>query len=291
MANNLILFYVFAAIAVVATLLVIAQSNPIYSVLLLIASFMALAGLYVLLDAPFVAVTQIIVYAGAIMVLFLFVVMLLNVPREDALDASGGIEESTGARALGHRAGGGHGRRAGLGAEPDADPGRRFRSGRREAVVVRRGDRPDSVPQLRVRLRGDVDPDSDRDGRRHRAGRPSPQREETDPESRTPNPDEIMAELNHYLVLSGVLFAIGMMGVFLRRNVITMLLSIEVMLNAVNLTFIAFGHFLGSPDGQIIVFFVITVAAAEAAVGLAIVIALFRHTESLNPDAFRELKG
>jgi NADH-quinone oxidoreductase subunit K len=59
----------------------------------------------------------------------------------------------------------------------------------------------------------------------------------------------------------------------------------------VNLTFIAFGHFLGSPDGQIIVFFVITVAAAEAAVGLAIVIALFRHTESLNPDAFRELKG
>jgi len=100
-----------------------------------------------------------------------------------------------------------------------------------------------------------------------------------------------VAGLIHYLVLSGVLFAIGMMGVFLRRNVITMLLSIEVMLNAVNLTFIAFGRFLGSPDGQIIVFFVITVAAAEAAVGLAIVIALFRHTESLNPDAFRELKG
>jgi NADH-quinone oxidoreductase subunit K len=100
-----------------------------------------------------------------------------------------------------------------------------------------------------------------------------------------------MAQLSHYLVLSGVLFSIGMMGVFLRRNVITMLLSIEVMLNAVNLSFIAFGHFLGSADGQIIVFFVITVAAAEAAVGLAIVIALFRHTESLNPDAFRELRG
>jgi NADH-quinone oxidoreductase subunit K len=100
-----------------------------------------------------------------------------------------------------------------------------------------------------------------------------------------------MAELSHYLVLSGVLFSIGTMGVFLRRNVITILLSIEVMLNAVNLSFIAFGHFLGSINGQIIVFFVITVAAAEAAVGLAIVIALFRHTESLNPDAFRELKG
>jgi NADH-quinone oxidoreductase subunit J len=101
LASDLILFYAFGAIAVVATLLVIAQSNPIYSVLLLIASFMALAGLYVLLDAPFVAVTQIIVYAGAIMVLFLFVVMLLNAPREDALEASGSTEESTGARALG----------------------------------------------------------------------------------------------------------------------------------------------------------------------------------------------
>ncbi len=100
-----------------------------------------------------------------------------------------------------------------------------------------------------------------------------------------------MAELTRYLILSGVIFTIGMAGVFLRRNVITMLLSIEIMLNAVNLSFIAFGHFLGLVDGQIIVFFVITVAAAEAAVGLAIVIALFRHTESLNPDAFRELKG
>ena len=76
-------FYVFGAVAVVASLLVIAQRNPIYSVLLLIASFGALSGLYVLLDAPFVAVVQIIVYAGAIMVLFLFVVMLLNAAHED----------------------------------------------------------------------------------------------------------------------------------------------------------------------------------------------------------------
>jgi NADH-quinone oxidoreductase subunit K len=100
-----------------------------------------------------------------------------------------------------------------------------------------------------------------------------------------------MAELNHYLVLSGVLFAIGTAGVLLRRNLITVLLSIEVMLNAVNLTFIAFGYFLGSADGQIIAFFVIAVAAAEAAVGLAIVIALFRHVETLNPNAFRQLRG
>jgi NADH-quinone oxidoreductase subunit J len=76
------LFYVFAAVTVVASMLVIGQRSPVYSVMLLIASFAALAGLYVLLDAPFVAVIQIIIYAGAILVLFLFVVMLLNAPKE-----------------------------------------------------------------------------------------------------------------------------------------------------------------------------------------------------------------
>jgi NADH-quinone oxidoreductase subunit K len=100
-----------------------------------------------------------------------------------------------------------------------------------------------------------------------------------------------MVPLGHYLILSGILFTIGTAGVLLRRNLITVLLSLEVMLNAVNLTFIAFGRYLGSADGQIIVFFVITVAAAEAAVGLALVISLFRHVETLNPDAFRQLRG
>ena len=99
-----------------------------------------------------------------------------------------------------------------------------------------------------------------------------------------------MIPLNHYLIVSAMLFAIGTTGVLLRRNLITILLSIEIMLNAVNLSFVAFGRQLGSVDGQIIVFFVMTVAAAEAAVGLAIVISLFRHRESLNPDAFASLK-
>jgi NADH-quinone oxidoreductase subunit J len=96
---NLILFYVFAAVAVGATLLVVVQANAVYSVLLLIASFIGLAGLYVLLDAPFVAVIQIIVYAGAIMVLFLFVVMLLNVPREAIVRTR--LFESAGTRVIG----------------------------------------------------------------------------------------------------------------------------------------------------------------------------------------------
>jgi NADH-quinone oxidoreductase subunit J len=83
MTPEMLLFYAFGAVAVIASMLVIAQRNPIYSVLLLIASFGALSGLYVLLEAPFAAVIQIIVYAGAIMVLFLFVVMLLNAPHEE----------------------------------------------------------------------------------------------------------------------------------------------------------------------------------------------------------------
>jgi NADH-quinone oxidoreductase subunit K len=99
-----------------------------------------------------------------------------------------------------------------------------------------------------------------------------------------------MPSLNHFLILSAILFTIGTIGVFLRRNLITILLSVEIMLNAVNLTFVAVGRYLGTVDGQIIVFFVITVAAAEAAVGLAIVIALFRHRETLSPDAFMSLK-
>src|SRR5688572_9544018 len=93
------LFYLFAAVTVVASLLVIAQRNPIYSVLLLILSFGGLSGLYVLLNAPFVAVIQIIVYAGAIMVLFLFVVMLLNAPREEIVQS--GMIDAAGSRAIG----------------------------------------------------------------------------------------------------------------------------------------------------------------------------------------------
>ena len=99
-----------------------------------------------------------------------------------------------------------------------------------------------------------------------------------------------MPSLSHYLVLSAILFSIGTAGVFVRRNLITILLSIEIMLNAVNLTFVAVGRYRGSVDGQIITFFVMTVAAAEAAIGLALIIALFRHRETLSPDAFTSLK-
>jgi NADH-quinone oxidoreductase subunit K len=99
-----------------------------------------------------------------------------------------------------------------------------------------------------------------------------------------------MAPLTHYLVLSGVLFTIGAAGVFLRRNLIVVFMCVELMLNAVNLAFVALSRALGAYDGQVLVFFVMTVAAAEAAVGLAILIALQRSKDTLDVDAFSLLK-
>ena len=99
-----------------------------------------------------------------------------------------------------------------------------------------------------------------------------------------------MIPLHWYLILAAVLFIVGMLGFFLKRNIITLLLSVEIMLNAVNLTFVAFSSQLGLISGQIFVFFVLVVAAAEAAVGLALVIAMFRNRESLNVDRSNLLK-
>ena len=97
--------------------------------------------------------------------------------------------------------------------------------------------------------------------------------------------------LTHYLVLSAVLFVLGVIGVLLRRNAIVMLMSIEMMLNAVNLSFVAFSHFMGQMDGQIMVFFVMTIAAAEAAVGLAILVSIFKRYREVNIRFFEHLRG
>ena len=168
-----ILFYLLAGVAIVASALVIGQRNPMYSIMLLIASFGALSGLYIQLDAPFVAMAQIIVYAGAIMVLFLFVVMLLNAPQEDAAewDRTHPLRRPGFARfgAL----------LAGLlivqlawalmrasGARRGA--GRRTRRRRGDQLGARA--RPRALHRLHVRVRGDVGPDPGGDGRRRGAG-------------------------------------------------------------------------------------------------------------------------
>ncbi len=101
-----------------------------------------------------------------------------------------------------------------------------------------------------------------------------------------------LISLSHYLVLGAVLFAIGIVGIFLnRKNVIILLMAIELMLLAVNMNFVAFSHYLQDLSGQIFVFFILTVAAAEAAIGLAILVVLFRNLRTINVDDLDKLKG
>ena len=98
--------------------------------------------------------------------------------------------------------------------------------------------------------------------------------------------------LSHFLVLGALLFAISVVGIFLnRKNVIILLMAIELMLLAVNLNFIAFSHYLGDPAGQVFVFFILTVAAAESAIGLAILVLLFRNKSNINVEELNTLKG
>lgn len=100
-----------------------------------------------------------------------------------------------------------------------------------------------------------------------------------------------MIPLSYYVALSAIVFVTGLVGVLLRRNIIIILLSIELMLNATNINFVAFSHYLHNLAGQVFVFFALTVAAAEVAVGLAIIIALYRAKSTINVDEFNLLKG
>lgn len=97
--------------------------------------------------------------------------------------------------------------------------------------------------------------------------------------------------VNHFLILSAVLFSIGAIGVLVRRNPLIMFMSIELMLNAANLAFVAFSRYLNNLDGQVIVFVVLTVAAAEVAIGLAIIVAVFRARATVDVDEASGLKG
>jgi len=101
-----------------------------------------------------------------------------------------------------------------------------------------------------------------------------------------------MLSLTHFLILAAILFAISVAGIFLnRKNLIVLLMSIELMLLAVNINFVAFSHYMGDISGQIFVFFILTVAAAESAIGLAILVAMFRNRRTIHVDDLDSLKG
>jgi NADH-quinone oxidoreductase subunit K len=101
-----------------------------------------------------------------------------------------------------------------------------------------------------------------------------------------------MIPLSHYLILGAILFSLSVVGIFLnRKNLVILLMAIELMLLAVNLNFIAFSHYLGDIAGQVFVFFILTVAAAESAIGLAILVVVFRNRQTINVEDLSELKG
>lgn len=100
-----------------------------------------------------------------------------------------------------------------------------------------------------------------------------------------------MVTLESYLIVSTVLFTIGILGLLVRKNIITVFMSIEIILNSVNIAFVAFSRFLGIVDGQVYVFFIFAIAAAEAAVGLALVVAWFKLKETISLDEIKDLRG
>ena len=191
------LFYVFAALLLFAAFRVITARNPVHAALYLVLAFFQAAAIWILLKAEFLAITLVLVYVGAVMVLFLFVVMMLDINLDGA--------------------------RQGF--------------------------------WKHFPLAGTV-------------------------------------TLGHFLSLGAMLFALSVIGIFLnRKNLIILLMAIELMLLAVNMNFVAFSYYLNDMAGQIFVFFILTVAAAESAIGLAILVLLFRNKSSINVDELNTLKG
>ncbi len=230
--------------------------------------FVFLAGLFVLLGAFFIAAIQVLVYAGAIMVLFLFVIMLLDIKASErrkfrALGVVGGIAvaamfvwelEIILSRPLTAR-------------------GRRRRRTERRSGAGRQT----AVCQLHVALRGDGVVAVGGDDRRGFAFQEGTQMTGG-------------ITLNDYLLVSGLLFALGIAGVIIRRNALVIYMALEMNLNAANLALVAFSKFNKLVEGQILVFFIIAIAAAEVAVGLAIIVALYRRKQTISVDQLTTMR-
>jgi NADH:ubiquinone oxidoreductase subunit K len=247
------LFYYMAAASICSALLAVTRRNPVHSMLWVLALFLHVAGIYLLLGAEFLAAVQVIVYAGAILIFYLFVVMLLDLRDEISRPRFGSHWPFYWPVFCRHFA-----------AYPR---GHAWGSRRRRRKWFRFGDACGywnrAVWSFCPAVRGRFSGTSCRHHRCCRAGQ----------EDRR----IMIVPIGVVLGLSAVLFGIGVFGFLARRNIILMLVSVEVMLNAVNLSLAGFSQYLSDVRGQIIALFVIAVAAAEAGVGLGLVIALNRN--------------
>ena len=275
---ELALFYIAAAVAVAGAALVVTRLNASHALIYLVVSLLAIAVMFYLLGAPFAAALEVVIYAGAIVVLFLFVVMMLNLGRRtvererrwleprawigpgvlaailffEMMYAIVGNTATTGTEAVGPKAVG---------------------TALFQRVSAGRGTR--GHPAAR------------RTSRRLSPGAPVSQR----PSRGAIRVIAAAIPLEHVLFVAAVLFLIGFAGVLVRRNAIFLLMSLEIMMNACGLAFIAAGARWGQPDGQIMFMLILALAAAEVAVALALVLQLERRFDTLDVDTASELNG
>ena len=263
------LFWILAAVMLGSGLLVVTMKDIIRCGLAMIVCFGALAGIYVLIGAPLIGAAQVIVYIGAISVLILFAIMLTqtkDAPARLVFQTQAGFAAIASVIIAVVIA-------LSVVATDWREVGERVR-----VATDRHGDDP--VHGLRPPVR---DRERAAAGRGHRRGVPG--------QARAGRP-VVSDSLDAYLILAGLLFAIGSFGFLARRNAISMLMSIELMLNAVNLSIVAFGAFIPAlgAQGAIIALMVMAVAAGEATVGLAIVIAIYRNKKTPLVDEYDAMR-
>ena len=290
---------------------VITARNPVHAALYLVLAFFSAACVWMLLRAEFLAIALVLVYVGAVMVLFLFVVMMLDINVDALRDGFWKHFPLAALRRRGDRArdGGGADRRLPSARGARRRRRRRCKLGNTKVLGIaalhrlplpaadrggdpaggdRRRHRADAAPAQGQQAHRPVASRSRRQEARDRVRIVQMQPESTPPpdaasaERRPPAGDQPMRHdpitLGHYLSLGAMLFALSVIGIFLnRKNLIVLLMAIELMLLAVNMNFVAFSHYLGDMAGQVFVFFILTVAAAESAIGLAILVVLFRN--------------
>ena len=300
-------FYLFAVLTIASGALTILSRNPVHSVLWLILSFFNAAGLMVLAGAEFIAMLLVIVYVGAVAVLFLFVVMMLDI--DFAALRAGFVRNfplgvAVAVVLLAEIV-------LGVGRLPYRRAAAWNQRGQRQTDGLHQQHRRDRRPTLRALLvpvrSGGVDPVGG-DDRRDRADTPPADRlqasEDQPPEraaaagrdgqhaARDRRGSDAVIGIEHYIVVSSILFVLGVLGIFLnRKNVIVILMAIELILLAVSLNLVAFSAFLHDLTGQIFAMFVLTVAAGEAAIGLAILVIYFRDRGTIAVDDVNRMKG
>lgn len=279
-------FYICGLIAILATLRVITHTNPVHALLYLVISLLAISGVFFSLGAYFAGALEIIVYAGAIMVLFVFVVMMLNL---------GGSEIEQERQWL----------------KPQVWIGPAVLSAIMLAVIVYAilgvndqgiDGTPISAKAVGITLFGPyvlaVELASMlllaglvvafHVGREERAGEVLSNRAD---DRAKENGGARMIPLTHGLILAAILFVLGLTGLVIRRNLLFMLIGLEIMINASALAFVVAGSYWGQTDGQVMYILAISLAAAEASIGLALLLQLHRRRQNLNIDSVSEMRG